>query len=115
MRTSIALRAGAVLLAATTSCATTDEPGSFHPTPDGGGTSRVEPTSTTLEGTVRGGVEGDCLLLRSGGRAYLLLGPQAEGLSPGERIRVSGTERPDLATSCMEGVPFRVETVDRTP
>lgn len=111
MRTSISLRAGALLLACTTSCSATQEPGTPHSPPDGGRTSRTGPASTTLEGTVRKGVENGCLVLRTGGRGYLLLGPEAEELSPGERVRVSGTERSDIATSCMEGVPFQVEAV----
>jgi len=66
----------------------------------------------TLRGTVQEGVEQGCLVLRTGGRVYLLDGAGAGELVAGRAVVVTGVARPELATSCMQGIPFDVETVE---
>jgi hypothetical protein len=71
--------------------------------------------STTLEGTARAGVEVGCLVVRFHGETYLLVGAVADDLAAGDRVEVVGTTDPDLATSCMQGVPFRVDSAEVLP
>lgn len=84
--------------------------GPEEPTPSS--SSSVPSGSVSLAGTVQEGVEPGCLILRDGGENYLLLGPPVTGLAVGDRVRVRGTPRPELATSCMEGVPFEVVSAE---
>lgn len=110
---SISLRRSlvALCLVAVTGCGSPDgESG-----PDADPSTPAPSGETTLEGTVRAGVETGCLVIRVDGTTYLLLGAGAEDLAGGERVRLVGMPRPDLATSCMQGVPFRVRTSEPLP
>jgi hypothetical protein len=62
---------------------------------------------TTLSGTVEAGVEANCLLLRG----YLLLGGDRTALRAGATVTVTGRVRRDMLTTCQQGTPFTVETV----
>ena len=64
-----------------------------------------------VEGTVRRGVERGCLVLHTSDAVYLLLGPGAVDLSPGEVVVVAGVLSPQTATSCMQGSPLLVRDV----
>jgi hypothetical protein len=74
----------------------------------------VPPTgaSVRLSGVVGEGVEAGCLVLRSGGTTFLLLGAPAD-VRPGDQVTVRGKVRQSMATTCQQGVPFRVEEVQR--
>jgi hypothetical protein len=87
---------------------------------DGGGSSSSvatspaspTPSTVTVEGTVRSGVEAGCLVLRADGQAYLLLGRATALPSPGSRVRIIGTANADVATFCMQGTPLQVHQVE---
>ncbi|GIF16119.1 hypothetical protein [Actinoplanes teichomyceticus] len=70
--------------------------------------------STTVTGTVASGVEPGCLILRAGKTTHLLIF-RDEALrasaAVGSRVRVSGTPRPGLMTTCQQGEPFEVSSV----
>jgi hypothetical protein len=62
----------------------------------------------TLTGDVEPGVEAGCLLLRDGGKTYLLIGGDPAVVRAGARVRVTGRVNTDLKSYCMQGVPFQV-------
>lgn len=64
-----------------------------------------------VRGTILEGVEPGCLVLRASGVVYLLLGPGAAGLSPGQTVTVTGVVSTETVTSCMQGTPLLVEQV----
>lgn len=71
----------------------------------------------TLTGTLEEGVEVGCLLLVTDDGPFLLLGAQARALSAASAsgtVTVTGTEQPDLATTCQQGTPFVVASVVAT-
>ncbi len=65
-------------------------------------------TAQTLTGDVEAGVEHGCLILRDGGKTYLLIGGDPAVVHPGARVRVTGRVNTDLRSYCMQGVPFQV-------
>lgn len=91
---------------------TTTAPPSQPPTAPPDETADPELTMpTTLEGVIEAGVEGGCLLLDG----YLLLGGATEGgelLTTGSEVRVTGYVAKDVMTTCQQGTPFEVETVE---
>jgi hypothetical protein len=58
----------------------------------------------TLTGTVTEGVERGCLLLDG----YLLINGPADIVRAGAKVRVTGTVRTDLVSTCQQGTPFVV-------
>ena len=58
----------------------------------------------TLTGTVTEGVESGCLLLAG----YLLINGPADIVRAGAKVRVTGTVRTDLVSTCQQGTPFMV-------
>jgi hypothetical protein len=107
MKSNVAAAAALLLLVQPmAACTTTDEPAdspSTHPTPPAG--------HTTLRGMVRRGVEAGCMVLRSSGQDYLLIGESSASLAPGDRVSVTGEPKPHVATNCMQGIPFHVDNV----
>ena len=85
---------------------TTPSEGGTSGTP--GGTPGSKPGRLTLTGTVRPGVEADCLLLQG----YLLVGGPRDLLHGGGRVKVTGRVQPDLMTTCQQGTPFVVEAAE---
>lgn len=67
----------------------------------------------TLTGTLEEGVEVGCLLLVTDDGQFLLLGEPARALSTAGAgtVTVTGTEQPDLMTTCQQGTPFVVASV----
>jgi Protein of unknown function (DUF5818) len=67
----------------------------------------------TLVGTVRAGVEPNCLLLdaEDGGR-YLLVGGERAELRPGGRVAVTGRVDRDLLSTCQQGQPLVVAKIE---
>ena len=55
---------------------------------------------TTVTGQVIEGVRPSCVVLQVPDRRYALTGDLAKGLAVGARVRVTGTVRPDLVSSC---------------
>jgi hypothetical protein len=90
----------------------TERPGGTSGPPGPPGTSSGAPESKpgplTLTGTVRPGVEPDCLLLQG----YLLVGGPRELLRGGGRVKVTGRVQPGLMTTCQQGTPFVVEAAE---
>lgn len=90
------------------------------PRPTSPGPGPIPPTSppprqVTATGRVVEGVEAGCKLLDTGAEQYLLTGDPAEGLRIGDTVTVRGRERPDLLSTCQQGVPFEVtEVLDQT-
>lgn len=75
----------------------------------GSPTSKAVP-ELTLTGTVTAGVEKGCLVLISGGMAYVLIG-ELTGVLPGSDVTVRGHEATNVRTTCQEGPPFQVTAV----
>jgi hypothetical protein len=68
----------------------------------------------TLVGTVMAGVEPNCLLLdaENGGR-YLLVGGRRAELRPGRRVAVTGRVDRNLLSTCQQGEPLVVASIER--
>lgn len=79
--------------------------------PPGSGKPTVPPGETEATGVVERGVEPGCTLLRTDTVLYLLVGPAAGGLRPGDRVVARGRPAPDLMTTCQQGEPFQVTDV----
>lgn len=134
--TAILAAAAAILLAA--GCAEPTEPSAPPPTgtptlpglttpaPPGGPTlppqlpvspPQVPPTDrageATITGVVTAGVEPNCVLLQTEHGEFLLFGPASEQVQMGSTITLRGMPRPDMASTCQQGIPFEVtEVVD---
>jgi hypothetical protein len=61
-----------------------------------------------LTGDLVGGVEPNCVLMRSGGKEYLLLGGDRSVIKPDKRITVRGRVANGIMTTCQQGIPFQV-------
>ena len=78
---------------------------------------RTEPTrpgvEVTVTGTVRAGVEPGCLLLedQAGGR-FLLVGGERAELAPGRRVAVTGRVDRGLLSTCQQGEPLVVASIE---
>jgi hypothetical protein len=67
----------------------------------------------TVTGTVREGVEPNCLLLDAeGGERYLLVGGERNELQAGARVKVTGQVRRDLLSTCQQGEPLVVSSIE---
>ncbi len=62
----------------------------------------------TVTGTVDAGAEARCLVLRTDGPSYLLLGGDPAVVRAGARLRVTGVVRTDVMSYCMQGIPLQV-------
>jgi hypothetical protein len=65
----------------------------------------------TIVGVVEAGVETGCWLLVTDTTRYLLLGDDQTLFTPGAGLRIRGTTRPNLGTTCQQGTPFLVYSV----
>jgi hypothetical protein len=65
----------------------------------------------TLTGRPEDGVEAGCIVLRSNGTMYLLLGGDPQVLKSGKTLVVRGKPNPGLITTCQQGIPFQVSEV----
>ena len=96
----------------------------------GGGTTTVPATSTTrwpteptrtggpvtVVGTVAPGVEPGCLLLEAeGGGSFLLVGGERAELRPGRRVAVTGRVDRGLLSTCQQGEPLVVASIEAIP
>ncbi|MET7965199.1 hypothetical protein [Micromonospora sp. NPDC005305] len=80
-----------------------------NPTWKGGPSKPPGPGATTLSGTIRAGVEPNCLLIDD----HLLIGGPRDLLKPGTRVEVTGRSEPGMMTTCQQGTPFVVESARR--
>jgi hypothetical protein len=62
----------------------------------------------TLSGQVEAGVEQGCLMLRSGGLTYHLLGGDPRVVYAGAHVSVTGHLVTGVMSYCMQGKPFQV-------
>jgi hypothetical protein len=59
------------------------------------------------------GVEPNCVLVATEYGDFLIYGEPAAGVAMGDTVTLRGVARPDMATTCQQGVPFEVlEVVD---
>ncbi len=65
----------------------------------------------SVSGEVVEGVEAGCLLLKTPGTLYLLIGGDRAALQVGKRVTVVGTPEPGLMSTCQQGTPFQVVSV----
>jgi hypothetical protein len=79
----------------------------------------TEPTTpageVTVTGTVIEGVEPNCLLLSGGGRTYLLVGGDRAELRAGTRVAVTGRVDRGLLSTCQQGEPLVVASIEAAP
>jgi hypothetical protein len=69
-----------------------------------------------VTGTVTAGVEPGCLLLDAGaGGPYLLVGGDRSELSPGRRVAVTGRVDRSLLSTCQQGEPLVVASIEPAP
>ncbi|WNM41148.1 hypothetical protein RMN56_07300 [Micromonospora halotolerans] len=80
-----------------------------NPTWKGGPSKPPGPGATTLSGTIRAGVEPNCVLIDDN----LLIGGPRDLLKPGTRVEVTGRSEPGMMTTCQQGTPFVVESARR--
>ncbi|OLZ58096.1 hypothetical protein [Amycolatopsis keratiniphila] len=100
----------------TTACGSpVDQPPATTPPTSMPSGSPTQGEETSVEGTIAGGVEPDCLILRAQQDTYLLLGGDRAKLEPGKRVVVVGRPQPGMPTTCMQGTPFHVRTVTPAP
>lgn len=64
-----------------------------------------------IVGVVEAGVEHGCTMLRTDTVLYQLVGSADPLIRPGARLSVRGSPKPDLVTTCQQGVPFQVVEV----
>jgi hypothetical protein len=70
----------------------------------------------TVTGTVTQGVEPGCLLLDAGaGGPYLLVGGDRAMLPPGRRVAVTGRVDRSLLSTCQQGEPLIVASIEPAP
>lgn len=69
----------------------------------------------TVTGTVIEGVEPNCLLLTGGGRTYLLVGGDRAELRAGARVAVTGRVDRGLLSTCQQGEPLVVASIEAAP
>ena len=80
-------------------------------------TAPTEPTRSggpvTVVGTVAAGVEPGCLLLEAErGGSFLLVGGERAELRPGRRVAVTGRVDRSLLSTCQQGEPLVVASIE---
>jgi hypothetical protein len=65
----------------------------------------------TVEGIVEEGVEPGCKVLTTGNTSYLILG--GKDVPTGVRVRVEGVLQPGVLSTCQQGTPLRVTSIQR--
>ena len=70
----------------------------------------------TVVGTVAEGVEPGCLLLQAErGGSFLLVGGERAELRPGRRVAVTGRVDRGLLSTCQQGEPLVVASIEAIP
>jgi hypothetical protein len=70
-------------------------------------TSSVGP-EMTLTGQVEEGVEHGCLIMRTQGKTYLLMGGDKNVVKAGATVQVKGRVNSGIMSYCQQGQPFQV-------
>ncbi len=85
-------------------------PSPSSPDPSLGDGLTLPPTGKqiTVTGVVTEGVEPSCVLLRSEGKSYQLIGGPKAGAQQGKRAEVVGVLAPELRSTCQQGVLLQV-------
>jgi len=66
----------------------------------------------TVVGVVEEGVEHGCIVLRAdNGSMYQLMGSTDALIRPGNRVSVRGRLNPGIVTTCMQGTPLQVVSI----
>jgi len=73
--------------------------------------SSVPVATVTITGEVKDGVEPGCVLLNTGTVSYLLIGGDRSALVSGKRLTVVGVPQPGMMSTCQQGTPFRVVSI----
>jgi hypothetical protein len=63
---------------------------------------------TWLTGVVEEGVERGCLIMRTGGKVYLLMGGDRSVVKSGAKVKVRGRLDSGMISYCQQGEPFQV-------
>jgi hypothetical protein len=77
-------------------------------TPSGSQSSAPDKADITLSGQVEAGIEVNCLILRSGGKVYQLMGGDQNVIKAGNNVTVRGHVATGVMSYCMQGEPFQV-------
>jgi hypothetical protein len=100
---------GTVTTTTTTTTPATTDPGKRTEPTRGGG-------PVTVTGTVAEGVEPGCLLLKADdGGSFLLVGGERAELRPGRRLAVTGRVDRGLLSTCQQGEPLVVASIEAAP
>jgi hypothetical protein len=85
-------------------------PASASPTVPGqpGGTPEPAGADMTLNGQIETGAEAHCLILRSNGGTYQLMGGDANIVKAGNNVVVTGHLVKGVMSYCMQGKPFEI-------
>jgi hypothetical protein len=65
----------------------------------------------TITGEIKDGVEPGCVLLNTSDKSYLLIGGDRSALVSGKRLTVVGTVETGVMSTCQQGIPFRVTSI----
>lgn len=100
--------AGTVPAGSPSSSAATSPPTSVPPVPPAG-SPPAGGRQVTVEGVAEAGVEPGCTLIKTAAAEYLLLGDVPLGVP----VRVTGVPATGVSTTCQQGTPLRVVSVQR--
>lgn len=84
--------------------------------PTGASSGRPNPGATTITGTVTAGVEPNCLLVNDASGSHLLIfddPAMRADAAVGSKVKVSGRSEPGMMSTCQQGVPFVVTSVEK--
>lgn len=77
---------------------------------------RPNPGATTITGTVTAGVEPNCLLVNDAAGSHLLVfddPAMRADAAVGSKVKISGRSEPGMMSTCQQGVPFVVTSVEK--
>ncbi|GID33255.1 hypothetical protein [Paractinoplanes brasiliensis] len=84
--------------------------------PAGEPSGRPNPGATTITGTVTAGVEPNCLLVNDATGSHLLVfddPAMRADAAVGSKVKISGRSEPGMMSTCQQGVPFVVTSVEK--
>jgi hypothetical protein len=84
--------------------------------PAGEPSGRPNAGAKTITGTVTAGVEPNCLLLTDDSGAHLLIfddPAMRSDAAVGSKVKISGRSEPGMMSTCQQGVPFIVTSVEK--
>ncbi|MDT4988650.1 MAG: hypothetical protein QOI74_2744 [Micromonosporaceae bacterium] len=78
------------------------------PSSPGAGAASPPTGDITLTGQIETGVEAHCLILRTNGSTYQLMGGDANIVKAGSNVVVTGHVVKGIMSYCMQGQPFQI-------